>query len=87
MCKDPIGLAGSINVFQYAVSPVQWIDPLGLSGTLAGRLADKAQRLPASQRPNTVAVIVLTLAHKTVPFGSGKFRHDVVIETTISRRP
>ncbi|MCA8102805.1 hypothetical protein LGM55_36960 [Burkholderia contaminans] len=37
---------------------MQWIDPLGLSGTLAGRLADKAQRLPASQRPNTVAVIV-----------------------------
>ncbi|MDO5945531.1 hypothetical protein [Burkholderia cepacia] len=81
-----MGLAGGINVFQYAVSPVQWIDPLGLSGTLAGRRADKAQRLPASQRPNTVAVIVLTLAHKTVPFGSGKSRHDVVIETTISRR-
>ncbi|EMD9442997.1 hypothetical protein VXE32_007079 [Burkholderia cepacia] len=58
MSKDPIGFASGLNIFQYAVSPVQWIDPLGLSGTLAGRLADKVQRLPASQRPNTVAVIV-----------------------------
>nr|WP_284507400.1 RHS repeat-associated core domain-containing protein [Caballeronia sp. ATUFL_M2_KS44] len=30
--KDPIGLAGGLNAFQYAPNPVQWIDPLGLSG-------------------------------------------------------
>jgi RHS repeat-associated protein len=30
--KDPIGLAGGINVYQYTPNPVQWIDPLGLSG-------------------------------------------------------
>ncbi|WP_269767097.1 RHS repeat-associated core domain-containing protein [Burkholderia ubonensis] len=30
--KDPIGLAGGINVFQYAPNPVSWIDPLGLMG-------------------------------------------------------
>ncbi|RQZ33510.1 sugar-binding protein [Burkholderia sp. Bp9090] len=29
--KDPIGLQGGINVFQYAPNPVQWVDPLGLS--------------------------------------------------------
>ncbi|MEN8513847.1 RHS repeat-associated core domain-containing protein [Burkholderia sp. RS02] len=29
--KDPIGLAGGINVYQYAPNPVGWIDPLGLS--------------------------------------------------------
>ncbi|MET1536880.1 RHS repeat-associated core domain-containing protein, partial [Burkholderia sola] len=28
--KDPIGLAGGINVFQYAPNPTGWIDPLGL---------------------------------------------------------
>ena len=28
--KDPIGLVGGINVFQYAPNPVGWIDPLGL---------------------------------------------------------
>ncbi|MBR8512127.1 RHS repeat-associated core domain-containing protein [Burkholderia cenocepacia] len=29
--KDPISLAGGINVYQYAPSPIEWIDPLGLS--------------------------------------------------------
>jgi RHS repeat-associated protein len=28
--KDPIGFKGGINVFQYAPSPVEWIDPFGL---------------------------------------------------------
>ena len=31
--RDPIGLMGGSNVFQYAPSPVHWIDPFGLSGT------------------------------------------------------
>ena len=29
--RDPIGLAGGSNVFQYAPNPVGWIDPFGLS--------------------------------------------------------
>ena len=28
--RDPIGLAGSENLTQYAINPIAWIDPLGL---------------------------------------------------------
>ncbi|KAA0079617.1 hypothetical protein CIW54_24135 [Paraburkholderia sp. T12-10] len=27
---DPIGLRGGVNLYQYALNPVQWIDPRGL---------------------------------------------------------
>ncbi|WP_430962088.1 RHS repeat-associated core domain-containing protein [Pseudomonas cremoricolorata] len=29
--KYPIGFAGGVNVYRYAPSPVNWIDPLGLA--------------------------------------------------------
>jgi len=28
---DPIGLAGGVNLYQYAPNPLSWVDPLGLS--------------------------------------------------------
>ena len=29
--RDPIGLLGGMNVFQYAPNPIGWIDPFGLA--------------------------------------------------------
>jgi len=54
--QDPIGLKGGENLFNYSPNSLTWIDPLGLAAT-AGSLANSAQNLPASSRPNTVAVI------------------------------
>ncbi|UUE36446.1 DUF6531 domain-containing protein [Pectobacterium aroidearum] len=32
--QDPIGLAGGINLYQYAPNPLGWVDPLGLTKIL-----------------------------------------------------
>uniref|UniRef100_UPI001AE0283E RHS repeat-associated core domain-containing protein n=1 Tax=Pseudomonas taiwanensis TaxID=470150 RepID=UPI001AE0283E len=31
MCQDPIGYSGGLNLFEYAISPIAWVDPYGLS--------------------------------------------------------
>ncbi|AVD89300.1 hypothetical protein C4Q26_20040 [Pseudomonas sp. SWI44] len=35
--RDPIGLLGGTNLYQYAPNPLIWIDPLGLSSVTVGR--------------------------------------------------
>ena len=37
--KDPIGLQGGLNAWQYAPNPVQWIDPYGLAKYYRGAKA------------------------------------------------
>ncbi|NJP02888.1 hypothetical protein HBH25_18760, partial [Pseudomonas sp. hsmgli-8] len=40
--QDPIGLLGGENLYQYAPSPVGWVDPLGWCSTKLGRnMGDK----------------------------------------------
>ncbi|WP_328592094.1 RHS repeat-associated core domain-containing protein, partial [Burkholderia sp. USMB20] len=53
--KDPIGLAGGDNCYQYAPNSTGWIDPLGLARCLTSRAARReAMRqagIPTSQQP------------------------------------
>lgn len=39
--KDPIGLAGGINLHQYAPNPIEWVDPLGLAKKAPSKFARK----------------------------------------------
>jgi len=60
--KDPIGYAGGLNVHQYAPNPVEWVDPLGLSGNAHQRRTKArvearqakldAQRADMAQQPD-----------------------------------
>lgn len=44
LTQDPIGLRGSINMYQYAPNPWAWIDPLGLVGIDLSFLGDAGAR-------------------------------------------
>ena len=36
--QDPIGLAGGLNLYQYAPNPTGWVDPLGLACALSNTI-------------------------------------------------
>jgi len=45
---DPIGLAGGLNLYQYAPNPFGWVDPKGLAcSTYKGKLNQKASQMHA----------------------------------------
>ncbi|AJK48947.1 RHS repeat-associated core domain-containing protein [Burkholderia plantarii] len=74
--KDPIGLDGGINVFQYAPNPTQWIDPLGLAkrGPKTGGCGPHNEMIAAWGRE-------IQAAGGTLTAGGGQFPEQVV-ETT-----
>ena len=47
--RDPIGLLGGNNVFQYAPNPTGWIDPWGLS---VEKIQEITAKLPTSLKQN-----------------------------------
>ncbi|WP_311767379.1 RHS repeat-associated core domain-containing protein [Burkholderia stagnalis] len=52
--KDPIGLAGGINVYQYAPNPIQWFDPLGLSAGGGRHTSGTAKPPLTGATPNSI---------------------------------
>ncbi|QVN23351.1 RHS repeat-associated core domain-containing protein [Burkholderia pyrrocinia] len=56
--RDPIGLRGGFNVYQYGPNPIGWIDPLGLTPCPgrrgAFRQAKRDLGIPLNQQPDKV---------------------------------
>ncbi len=51
--QDPIGLAGGLNVYQYAPNPLGWVDPWGLSVVLLNIIISRSQiKLPTFENSN-----------------------------------
>ncbi|WP_414142611.1 RHS repeat-associated core domain-containing protein [Burkholderia cepacia] len=65
---DPIGLMGGTNLYQYAPSPISWIDPWGLS---CGSIPEKAKDSLDWSRvnPRTGETAIDHVPGRTVPRG------------------
>jgi len=53
--QDPTGLAGGLNLYQYAPNPLGWIDPWGLSkDTCVGTPRDAQKKVERGQGPRDI---------------------------------
>ena len=53
--QDPIGLAGGLNLYQYAPNPLGWIDPWGLSkDSCVGTPRDAQKKVERGQGPRDI---------------------------------
>ncbi|KNC93133.1 hypothetical protein GM30_14135 [Trabulsiella odontotermitis] len=71
--QDPIGLAGGINLYQYAPNPLGWIDPLGLEGTRLPRTGGYWDGVPgASNWYSDNKLVNAITGGKPVSFSNGR---------------
>lgn len=88
--KDPIGLWGGINVYQYAASSISWVDPLGLQKTSSKQKQGSAkpeEGTPKKTCPHSNVVNALDgFKTKRYQFGSNTYILDKAAMTHILKR-
>ena len=52
---DPIGLAGGLNLYQYAPNALTWIDPWGLRQTFCGKAQNRSVRHSSRKKAKDAA--------------------------------
>ncbi len=52
--KDPIGLAGGLNEYNYCKNPTGWVDPLGLTAGSGGQTSGTARPPLTGATPNSI---------------------------------
>uniref|UniRef100_UPI0023ED77F6 RHS repeat-associated core domain-containing protein n=1 Tax=Photorhabdus aegyptia TaxID=2805098 RepID=UPI0023ED77F6 len=70
LSPDPLNLSGGINPYGYVHDPVNWIDPLGLTGCSPSTV------MPKKQLPHTVVNELKTFRGKDYHFGNQTFKLD-----------
>jgi len=67
---DPIGLAGGLNLYQYAPNPIGWIDPWGLNSLLPGEgVPGTFGKLPGTPGDNLTGHHMPSAAYMKQNFG------------------
>jgi RHS repeat-associated protein len=82
VAQDPIGLAGGVNLYQYANSAIGWIDPLGLcSKALSNNMTKSGTPRPANSAAHHIVGDTAKLA---APARGVLAKHDIHVDDAIN---
>ncbi|WP_347904711.1 RHS repeat-associated core domain-containing protein [Pseudomonas purpurea] len=87
--QDPISYTGGLNLYAYGQNPVEWVDPLGLTGKplsgttkvnrIGGNSVDNLRLKPAEEKLNPPGISVL---HSCCPCDASKQMRDAFPKAT-----